>query len=426
MAREETHVTGIDIGTTTVRAVIGTADDSDGLDVVGMGTAPSKGLRKGVVVNLDATVESVRAAVEEAELMAGLPVTSAYVGVAGAHVKGLNSRGVVAVARRDQRITSDDVGRVLDAAKAIQLPRDRELLHVLPQDFMVDDQDGVADPEGMQGGRLEANVHVVTAGATSMQNLLTCVDRAGIEVRSIVLECLGSAECVLTDHEKELGVALVDIGGGTTDLAVFERGALWHVGSLPVGGDHFTNDIAVGLRTPMPDAEELKKRHGQALSALVPDDAAVEVPSVGGRRPRLLSKQVLAEIIQPRAEEILALLRDEVDRAGFGKALGSGVVLVGAGALMPGLTEIAEQVFELPARRGLPQGMGGLADVVATPAFATAVGLAAWGRRHGVKRPGRFGSGGFSLGRIGGRVYEWLTDIFEPASAATGSRRASR
>lgn len=426
MARESEHVAGIDIGTSTVRVVIGTPGDDGGLDIVGIGKSVSKGLRKGVVVNLDATVETIRAAVEEAELMAGLPVQEAFLGVAGVHVKGLNSRGVVAVSRKDQKILKDDVNRVLDAAKSLQIPRDREILHVLPQDFTVDDQEGVSDPVGMQGARLEANVHVVTAGVTSTQNLITCANRADLEVRAMVLESLATAEAVLTDDEKELGVALVDVGGGTTDVAVFHEGAIRHVATLPVGGDHFTNDIAVGLRTPIPDAEALKRKHGHAVSSLVPEDAVIEVPSVGGRRPRQLSQQVLAEIIQPRAEEIFALVRDEIEREGFGKSLNSGVVLCGGAVLMKGLTEIAEQVFELPVRRATPAGVGGLADVVATPAFATAVGLAVWGWRHGAREGARVATGGFSFGRLGGRVRDWLTDMFEPASSAAGNRRASR
>lgn len=426
MAIESHHVVGIDVGTSTVRVVIGSPREDGGLDVVGIGRSVSKGLRKGVVVNLDATVETIRAAVEEAELMAGLRVTEAYLGVAGAHVKGLNSRGVVAVSRKDQKILQDDVDRVLEAAKSLQIPRDREILHVLPQDFTVDDQEGVSDPVGMQGARLEANVHVVTAGVTSTQNLITCANRAGIEVRCMVLESLATAEAVLTDDEKELGVALVDVGGGTTDVAVFEQGAIRHVGTLPVGGDHFTNDIAVGLRTPIPDAEALKRTHGHAVSSLVPDEAVIEVPSVGGRRPRQLSQQVLAEIIQPRAEEIFALVRDEIEREGFGKCLNSGVVLTGGAVQMDGLTEIAEQVFELPVRRSVPKGVGGLADVVATPAFATAVGLSAWGWRHGTREGARIAPNGFSLGRLGGRFRDWLTDFFEPTSSGGGNRRAAR
>ncbi|MEM7245683.1 MAG: cell division protein FtsA [Acidobacteriota bacterium] len=420
MSKNREHVVGLDIGTSNIRVVIAAAGEDGGLDVVGIGRSASKGLRRGVVVNLDATVEAIRGAVEEAELMAGLPVTAAHVGVAGVHVKGLNSRGVVAVARKDQRITDDEIDRVLDAAKAIQVPRDREILHVLPQDFTVDDQDGVADPAGMQGARLEADVHVVTAGLTATQNLITCANRAGIEVESLALESLASGECVLNDDEKELGVALVDIGGGTTDLAVYERGALWHVATLPVGGDHFTNDIAVGLRTPIPEAEALKKRHGHALSALLPDDASVDVPSVGGRAPRTLSLQVLAEIIQPRAEEIFGLVREELDRAGYGKSVHSGVVLTGGAVNMPGTVEVAEQVFDLPVRRGMPKGIGGLVDVVATPAFATAVGLTLWGRSR--QQGARPAATGFSLGRVGNRFKEWLAEIFVPAAAVGGRR----
>jgi cell division protein FtsA len=424
--QEDTYVAGIDIGTSHVRVVIARPHEGGGIDVVGTGQAVSKGLRKGVVVNLDATVESIKAAVEEAELMAGLSIDQAYVGVAGAHVKGLNSRGVVAIPHADQTIRQEDVGRVLEAAKAIQIPRDREILHAVPQDFTVDDQQDVADPVGMQGSRLEANVHVVTVGVMSTQNLITCVNRAGIAVRSMVLESLAAAECTLTDDERELGVALVDVGGGTTDLAIFDEGAIWHAATVQVGGDHFTNDIAVGLRTPIPDAERLKRRHGNALAAMVTEDAAIEVPSVGGRRPRLLSLQVLSEIIQPRAEEIFGLVKDEIERAGHGKSLNSGVVLTGGASLMSGMVEVAEQVFELPVRLGSPKGIGGILEAVSTPAFTTAVGLAAWGYRHGGASTTKVEDPSFSFGRLPGRVAGWLTEIFEPVSQAVGPRRASR
>jgi cell division protein FtsA len=421
----ETYVAGIDIGTSHVRVVIARPREGGGIDVVGTGQAVSKGLRKGVVVNLDATVESVQGAVEEAELMAGFAIEQAYVGVAGAHVRGVNSRGVVAVPHADGRVRQEDVARVLEAAKSIQLPRDREILHAVPQDFTVDEQAGVAHPVGMPGARLEANVHVVTAGSASTQNLITCVNRAGVSARGMVLEALAIASCTLTDDEKELGVALVDIGGGTTDVAVFEKGAIWHVASLQVGGDHFTNDIAVGLRTPTPDAERLKRKHGAALAELVPEDVEIEVPSVGARRPRLLSLQILSEIIQPRAEEIFGLVKDELDRAGHGKTLNGGLVLVGGASLMPGMAEVAEQVFELPVRTASPRGVGGILDAVGSPAFATAVGLATWGLEHGGASTTTAPDESFSIGKLGGRVAGWLTEIFEPATQGS-TRRASR
>lgn len=422
----ETYVAGIDIGTSNVRVVVARPSDGGSIDVVGTGQAVSKGLRKGVVVNLDATVESVRRAVEEAELMAGFTIEECYVGVAGAHVKGLNSKGVVAIPHADGRIRTEDVARVIEAAKAIQLPRDRQILHAVPQDFTVDEQSGVADPVGMPGARLEANVHVVTAGSASAQNLVTCVNRAGISVRGLVLEGLAIAHCTLSDDEKELGVALVDLGGGTTDIAVFEKGAIWHVASLPVGGDHFTNDIAVGLRTPTPDAERLKRRHGAALAELVDDDAEIEVPSVGARSPRRLKVAVLAEIIQPRAEEILGLVKAELESAGHARSLNGGIVLVGGGSLLHGIPDVAEQVFELPVRAATPRGVGGITEGIASPAFATAVGLASWGFAHAGVSMTRVDDPSFSFGKLGGRVAGWLSGIFDPTATAAPQRRASR
>jgi cell division protein FtsA len=422
----EPYVAGIDIGSSHVRAVIARPDDSGGVNVVGIGETPSKGLRKGVVVNLDATVEAIKTAIEEAELMAGFVVQEAFVGVAGQHVKGLNSRGVVAIPHADQSILASDVVRVVEAAKAIQIPKDREILHALPQDFTVDEQEDVADPVGMQGQRLEANVHVVTVSAQSTQNLITCANRAGVRVRSMVLETLAASEVVLTEDEKELGVLLVDVGGGTCDVAVFEKGAIWHASTIPVGGEHFTNDIAVGLRTPVPDAERIKRKHGIAVASLAPDDESIEIPSVGGRSPRMLSLQVLAEIIGPRAEEMFSLIKADVEKAGFGKSLNGGIVLTGGGALLPGMVEVAEAVFELPVRQAGPKGFGGLGDVVASPSHATAVGLVAWGFRHAGPSADVIEEPAFSWGRLPGRVAGWVSDIFEPVASAVGSRRASR
>lgn len=429
MAKErvvDTYVAGIDIGTSHVRVVIARPGDAGGINIVGIGQAPSRGLRKGVVVNLDATVESIKAAIDEAELMAGFTIDTAYVGVAGAHVKGLNSRGVVAIPHADQRVRQEDVTRVLEAAKAIQIPRDRAILHAIPQDFTVDDQADVADPVGMNGSRLEANVHVITVGAQSTQNIITCINRAGIAVKSMVLETLASAECTLTEDEKELGVALIDIGGGTSDIGVFEKGAIWHVSTVQVGGDHFTNDMAVGLRTPVPDAERIKRKHGHALASMVSEEEVIEVASVGGRRPRLLSLQILSEIIQPRAEEIFGLLKQEIDKAGHSKSLNSGVVLAGGASLMPGMVEVAEQVFELPVRQAIPKGVGCLSDVVSTPSFTVAVGLAAWGNGHGGPSTTTVEEPSFSFGRIGGRVAGWFSDMVAPAPASTRHGRINR
>jgi cell division protein FtsA len=298
------------------------------------------------VVNLEAAVESIKKAIDEAELTGGVEIDSVHLGLSGTHVKAFNSRGVVAVAGKNREITREDVRRAIDAAKAVALPSGREILHVLPQDFVVDEQDGIGAPVGMTGARLEVNVHVVTGSASSTQNIVACVNRSGVEVLDTVLEQLAASESVLTQDEKELGVALVDIGGGTTDFAIFERGSLWHTGVVAVGGDHFTNDIAVGLRTPIPDAEKIKRRCGCALSAMVDEDETMEVASVGGRKPRVMARRILSEILQPRAEEIFHLLWDEIRRAGFEKSLNSGIVLTGGGAMLEGVAEIAEQIFD--------------------------------------------------------------------------------
>jgi len=413
MARTDRYVVGLDIGTTKTACVIAEPRENGVAHIVGLGEAPSRGLRKGVIVNLEATVQSVKAAVEEAEVMAGVDVESATVGIAGGHIRSFNSRGVIAVTGKDREVTRDDLRRVLDAAQAVSIPQDREIMHVLPQEFVLDDQGGIHSPVGMLGSRLEANVHIVTAASTSVQNLVTCVNRAGVEVRDTVLQQLAVSEAALTEDERELGVALIDVGGGTTDLAIFERGSIWHTAVLPVGGEHFTNDLAVGLRTPIPDAERLKKQHGCALSTLVEEGGAIEVPTVGGRKPRLLSLQVLAEILQPRAEEIFALIRDEIERAGFERQLNAGVVLSGGGCLLPGMTETAEQVFDLPVRMVTPRGVEGLVEPASGPQHATVLGLALYGARHAApkQRPNLPFDVGV-LGRVGGRFREWISQMF--------------
>jgi len=413
MGKSEQYVVGLDIGTSQICCVVGEVKDDGAVHIVGLGQSPSRGLRKGVVVNVDATVDAVKSAVEEAELMAGLRIESATVGVAGGHIRSFNSRGVIAVSGRDRTVSSDDVRRVLEAARAVSIPQDREILHVLPQEFVLDEQGEIAAPEGLVGSRLEANVHIVTAATTSVQNLVTCANRAGIEVRDTVLEQLANAESVLSDDEKELGVALIDIGGGTTDMAVFEKGSLWHTAVLPAGGDHFTNDLAVGLRTPIPDAERLKKRYGCAMAALVQESDAIEVPTVGGRKPRLLSHQVMAEILQPRAEEIFSLFQEEVVRAGFDKVLNAGVVLTGGGSLLPGMTEVAENLFEMPVRHGMPSGAEGLMEPASSPQYATAIGIALYGARH--RQPARrlplqATHGAFRS--VGGRFKAWFSEMF--------------
>jgi cell division protein FtsA len=374
----------LDIGTSKVAAIVSEMMDDGSLEIIGIGMAEAKGIRRGAVVNLEAAVDSIKHAVDEAELMAGVEIDSVYIAISGPHIKGFNSRGVIAVAGKNREITRDDVRRAIDAAKAVALPTGREILHVLPQDFVVDDQDGIGAPVGMTGARLEVNVHIVTGAAS---------------------------EAVLTPDEKELGVAIIDIGGGTTDLAIFERGSLWHTGVIGIGGDHFTNDIAVGLRTPIPDAEKLKRKCGCALSSLVDEDETMEVASVGGRKPRLMARRVLTEILQPRAEEIFHQVWDEIRRAGYEKSLNSGIVLTGGGAILEGMPEIAEQIFDLPIRRGSPVGVGGLADHVSNPEFATAVGLVLYAQRNHIGEAGRMvGAGAF--GRVAGRLRGLFKEFF--------------
>jgi cell division protein FtsA len=410
LARHERYVVGLDIGTSKVCTVVGELLEEGGVDVIGLGVAESKGLKRGVVVNLDAAIESIKRSIEEAELMAGVEVGSVHLAVSGPHIKGFNSRGVVAVAGKNREVSRDDVRRAIDAARAVSLPAGREILHVLPQDFVVDEQEGIGAPVGLTGARLEVNVHVITGSATATQNLIGCVNKAGVEVVDTVIGQLCAAEAVLTPDEKELGVALLDIGGGTADLAIFERGSLWHTAVIGVGGDHFTNDIAVGLRTPIPEAEKAKRRGGCALSSMVAEDETIEVASVGGRRPRVMSRRILSDILQPRAEEIFHLLWDEISKAGYEKSLNSGLVLTGGGAVLEGMSEIAEQIFDLPIRRGSPAGVGGLADHVANPAYATAVGLVLYAERH--RSPEGVRAGGGALTRMVGRLRMVFKEFF--------------
>ncbi len=396
MARKERYLVGLDVGTSKVAAIVGEILDDGLLDITGIGLADSRGIRRGVVTNLEAAVECIKKAIAEAELTAGIEIDSVHLGLSGAHIKAFNSRGVVAVAGKNREITRDDVKRAIDAAKAVALPSGREILHVLPQDFVVDDQDGIGAPVGMTGTRLEVNVHIVTGSSSSTQTIVACVNRAGVSVQDTVLQQLAAAESVLTHDEKELGVALVDIGGGTTDFAIFERGSLWHTGVVAVGGDHFTNDIAVGLRTPVPDAERIKRRHGCALTSMVGEEDTMEVPSVGGRKPRIMERRILSEILQPRAEEVFHLLWDEIRKAGYERSLNSGIVLTGGGSMLDGVAEIAEQIFDLPIRRGAPTDVGGLVDHINDPSLATAVGLVAYAHGHRRDDIGRAREGAFS------------------------------
>ncbi|NOR14123.1 MAG: cell division protein FtsA [Candidatus Aminicenantes bacterium] len=374
------YIVGFDIGTKKVAAIIGEVTEDRKIEIIGIGTADSKGLRKGVVVNLEATVEAIKKAQEEAELMAGVEIDSGFIGISGAHIKSFNSRGVIAVSSKNREITRDDIKRVIDQSKAVSIPPDREIIHVIPQEFVVDEQDGIKDPLGMNGIKLEVNVHIVTGAITSVQNLKSCVTRAGIEIEQIVLNQIATSASILTHDEMELGVGLIDIGGGTTEVAIFERGSLWYTSVIPLGGDNFTNDIAVGLRTPIPEAEKIKKKYGCAATSLMEEQETIDVPSVGrGKKDRVLSRQLLADIIQPRAEEIFRLVDNDIKRMGYEKSLNSGVVFTGGTALLDGLEEVAEGVFDLPVRRGDPGGIGGLVDRVSTPDYATAVGLLLYG-----------------------------------------------
>ncbi len=411
MARKEHYLVGLDVGTSKMAAIVAEALEDGGLDIIGIGVVEAQGIRRGVVVNLEAAVESIKKAVEDAELTAGVEIDSVHLGLSGAHLKAFNSRGVVAVAGKNREITREDVRRAIDAAKGVALPAGREILHVLPQDFVVDEQDGIGAPVGMTGTRLEVNVHVVTGSTSSTQNIVACVNRAGVAVVDTVIEQLAASESVLTADERELGVALVDIGGGATDLAIFERGSLWHTGVVTMGGDHFTNDIAVGLRTPIPDAEKTKRRFGCALSSLVDEDETIEVASVGGREPRVMSRRILSEILQPRAEEILHALWDEIRRAGYERSLHSGLVLCGGGALLDGMAEIAEQIFDLPIRRGCPVDVGGLTDHVNSPSFATGVGLVRYAHRNQMREQARLVGVG-ALGTLAGRFKGLFRDFF--------------
>jgi cell division protein FtsA len=382
MAKPENFLVACDIGTSKVCILIGEQNAGGSLDVIGKGASANRGTRKGNIINVDATIEAIKRAAEEAEIMAGVQISRAWVGISGSQVRSFNSRGVVAVAGKDREIGKEDVARVIDAAKSVQIPQDHEVVHSIARDFAVDGQDGIAEPIGMIGSRLEAEVHVVTAPVAVMQNIVTCMNRAGIEVIELVLEQFAAAEAVLTPDEKELGICLVDIGGGTTEVAVYQKGSILHTAVVPIGGDHFTNDLAVVLRAPITDAERLKKKHGCALRSAVGEDEMVEVPMVGGRAPKLCPRSTLAEILQPRAEELLGLIHEDLQRLGLDKEIRSGVVLTGGGAELEGVLEIAEGIFEGPVRRGVPAGVGGLVDVVSRPEWATATGLLLYGHRN--------------------------------------------
>jgi cell division protein FtsA len=371
-------IVALDIGTSKIVAIVGEVQDDDELEVIGFGSHPSRGLKKGVVVNIESTVHSIQRAVEEAELMAGCDIQSVYTGIAGSHIRSLNSHGIVGI--RDREVGPGDVERVIDAARAVPIPADQRILHVLPQEFIIDGQEGIRDPIGMSGVRLEARVHMVTGAASAAQNIVKCVQRCGLEVEDIVLEQLASSYSVLTDDEKELGACLVDIGGGTTDIAVFHDGAIKHTAVIPIAGDQVTNDIAISLRTPTQYAEEIKIKYACALSQLANRDETIEVPSVGDRPPRRLARQTLAEVVEPRYEELFSLIANELRRSNFEDIIAAGIVLTGGSSKMEGAVELAEEVFHMPVRLGVPQFVKGLGEVVRNPIHATGVGILIYAR----------------------------------------------
>jgi len=401
-------IVGLDIGTTKICAIVGELTD-EGIDIIGIGSHPSKGLRKGVVVNIETTVQSIQRAIDEAEAMAGTDITHVYTGIAGGHIKSFGGRGVVAL--KDREVKEPDIARVIEQAKTVNIPVDREVIHVLPQEFIVDDQMGIREPLGMTGARLEAKVHIVTGAVASAQNIIKCANRGGLNVADIVLQPLASSEAVLTEEEKELGVCLVDIGGGTTDIAIFQNGSIVHTAVIALGGHNLTNDIAVGLRTPMHEAERIKQKYGCALTTMVDKSEMIEVPSVGGREPRVMGRQILAEILEPRVEEVFQLVHHEVERNGFSELLTSGVVITGGSTLLPGMGELAEEIMGVPVRRGVPRGIGGLVDVVRSPVYATGVGLVVYGARHQDRRMFRIREENV-FKKVKRRMGEWLQEVF--------------
>ena len=405
MARKGELIVGLDIGTTKVCVIVAEPTE-DGVDIVGIGTHPSRGLRRGVVVDIDATVESIKRAVEEAELMADCEISAVYAGIAGSHIRAFNSHGVVAV--KDREVAPGDVKRVVDAAKAVSIPMDREVIHVIPKEFVIDDQDGIREPLGMSGVRLEAQIHIVTAAVTSAQNIVKCANKAGLNVMDIVLEPLASAEACLAEDERELGVCLIDIGGGTTDVAVYSEGSIVHTSVLGLGGSHVSNDIAVGLRTPFDEAERVKKKFGVASARFLGSDDVISVPSVGGRRPREVSRKLLCEIIEPRVDEILTLARQSLVKEGLEDRIPSGVVMTGGCSALEGVPDLAEEIFETPVRRGIPTRVGGLQDVVRGPMYSTGVGLVLFGASQDRENT-RFRIRDESIfGRVRQRMRDWF------------------
>ncbi len=402
-------IVGLDIGTSKVVAIVGAINDEDRLEIVGIGSHPSRGLKKGVVVNIESTVQSIQRAIEEAELMAGCQIHSVYAGIAGNHIRSLNSHGIVAI--RDREVFSLDLERVIDAAQAVAIPADQKVLHILPQEYVIDAQEGIKEPLGMSGVRLEAKVHLVTCAVNAAQNIEKCIRRCGLEVEDIILEQLASSYAVLTDDERELGVCLVDIGGGTTDIAIFTDGAIRHTGVIPIAGDQVTNDIAMALRTPTQNAEEIKIKYACALTQLAGVDETIKVPSVGERPPRDLSRQALAEVVEPRYDELFTLVHAELRRSGYEDLIAAGIVLTGGTSKMEGVVELAEEIFHTPVRIGTPQNISGLTDIVKNPIYSTGVGLLLYGLKQHSGGEIRSGRSNESPG-LYKRIKNWLQSNF--------------
>ncbi len=402
-------IVGLDIGTSKVVAIVGEIGSIGEIEVIGLGSHPSRGLKKGVVVNIESTVQSIQRAVEEAELMAGCQINAVFAGIAGSHIRSLNSHGIVAI--RDKEVTPGDIDRVIDAARAVAIPADQKVIHILPQEFLIDNQEGIREPVGMSGVRLEAKVHLVTGAVSAAQNIIKCVRRCGLEVDDVILEQLASSYSVLTEDEKELGVCLVDIGGGTTDIAVFTEGAIRHTAVIPIAGDQVTNDIAVALRTPTQHAEEIKIKYACALTQLANPEETIEVPSVGDRPPRRLARQTLAEVVEPRYEELLTLVQAELRRSGFEDLTAAGMVLTGGSSKMEGVPALAEEVFHMPVRLGVPQHVSGLTEIVRNPIYATGVGLLLFGHQH-AKEAAAEGRGGGGVKGVWDRMKSWFQGNF--------------
>ena len=409
MAKRDNIIVGLDIGTTKICAIVG-EKTRDGVEIIGIGTHPSKGLRKGVVVNIESTVESIKKAVEEAELMAGCEINKVYCGIAGGHIKAFNSHGVIAIKNRE--ITQADIDRVIEAAQAVVIPPDREVIHVIPQEYIVDDQEGIQEPLGMIGIRLEVKVHIVTAAVTSAQNIVKCANKAGLDVSDIALQQIASSEAVLNPDEKEIGVVLVDIGGGTTDIALYHGGTIKYTTVISLGGNQVTGDISVGLRTTANEAEKLKREYGCAMTAMVSRDDNFGVQSVGGHKSRSVSRYMLCEIVEPRIEEIFQLVKREIVKSGYESFISSGVVLTGGTAAMNGIVELAEQVFALPVRRGLPIGITGLIDVVKSPMYSTGVGLVLYGGKNVESMQFQKGNDTTLFNKLTTRMKGWMKEFF--------------